>query len=113
MTPASDNRRTRPETHPLGQYRSPVLPGQLLIHPSPSRPAKQGQLLLLQGCTLLQMPLPADKAGPQESPQQRLLSVLYQYLEGCRPQWNTHGCAAAANPDDGSIPLHAPNLEYL
>lgn len=74
---------------------------------------EQGQLLFLQGCTLLQTPLPSDKAGPQESPQSSLLNILYQYLEGCRPQWDTHGCAAAANPEDGSIPLHAPNLGYL
>lgn len=45
MTPASDNRRTRPEPHPPGQYRSPVLPGQLLIHPSPSRPAKDANVM--------------------------------------------------------------------
>lgn len=29
---------------------------------------EQGQLLLLQGCTLLQTPLPPDQAGPQEAP---------------------------------------------
>ena len=29
---------------------------------------EQGQLLLLQGCTLLQTPLPADQAGPRNPP---------------------------------------------